>query len=165
MADCRYKDLTIDNAFDFCEVLATIGAEQIIGVFDADEIKQLQESGQDMKEVGIVIAMKICGILIKNISKARNEICKFFANCMEWDNGTPVTVDEVKKFKLKQFVKLIKEFATKDDLLDFFEGVAELMDTEQESSKNDATEDTATHANTSTESSKGASSTRQSKQS
>ena len=76
-----------------------------------------------------------------------------------------MTVDEVKKFKLKQFVKLIKEFATKDDLLDFFEGVAELMDTEQESSKNDATEDTATHANTSTESSKGASSTRQSKQS
>ena len=26
MADCRYKDLTIDNAFDFCEVLAAIGA-------------------------------------------------------------------------------------------------------------------------------------------
>ena len=29
MADCRYKDLTIDNAFDFCEVLAAIGAEQV----------------------------------------------------------------------------------------------------------------------------------------
>lgn len=53
-------------------------------------IQQLQESGTDMKEVGIVIAMKVCGILIKNISKARNEICKFFANCMEWDNGTAV---------------------------------------------------------------------------
>lgn len=155
MADCRYKDLTIDNAFDFCEVLAAIGAEQVIGVFDVDEIKQLQESGQDMKEVGIVIAMKICGILIKNISKARNEICKFFANCMEWDNGTPVTVDEVKKFKLTQFIRLIKEFAKKDDLLDFFEGVAGLMDMDQESLKNDVTEDTATHVNTSTELSKG----------
>lgn len=84
MADFRFKDLTVDNAFDFCEVLAVIGVEQVIGAFDKDEIQQLQESGTDMKEVGIVIAMKVCGILIKNISKARNEICKFFANCMEW---------------------------------------------------------------------------------
>lgn len=144
MADCRYKDLTIDNAFDFCEILAAIGVEQVIGVFDADEIKQLQESGQEMKGVGIVIAMKICGILIKNISKARNEICAFFANCMEWDNGTPVTVEEVKRFKLKQFVKVIKEFSKKDDLMDFFEGVAELVGTEQNDSMNAATVDMVT---------------------
>lgn len=25
MADFRFKDLTVDNAFDFCEVLAVIG--------------------------------------------------------------------------------------------------------------------------------------------
>lgn len=70
MTDFRFKDLTVDNAFDFCEVLAVIGVEQVIGAFDKDEIQQLQESGTDMKEVGIVIAMKVCGILIKNISKA-----------------------------------------------------------------------------------------------
>ena len=29
MADFRFKDLTVDNAFDFCEVLAVIGVEQI----------------------------------------------------------------------------------------------------------------------------------------
>lgn len=27
MADFRFKDLTVDNAFDFCEVLAAIGVE------------------------------------------------------------------------------------------------------------------------------------------
>lgn len=144
MADSKFKDLTVDNAFDFCEVLATIGIEQVIGAFDKDEIKQLQESGQDIKEVGVVIAVKVCGILIKNISKARNEICKFFANCMEWDNGTQVTADEVKKFKLKQFVFMIKDFAKKDDLIDFFEGVAELLGTEQNDLTSAATGDTAT---------------------
>ena len=111
MADFRFKDLTVDNAFDFCEVLAVIGVEQVIGAFDKDEIQKLQESGTNMKEVGIVIAMKVCGILIKNISKARNEICKFFANCMEWDNGTVVTADDIKKFKLKQFAVMVKDFA------------------------------------------------------
>ena len=49
MADFRFKDLTVDNAFDFCEVLAVIGVEQVIGAFDKDEIQQLQESGTDMK--------------------------------------------------------------------------------------------------------------------
>ena len=140
----RFKDLTVDNAFDFCEVLAVIGVEQVIGAFDKDEIQQLQESGTDMKEVGIVIAMKVCGILIKNISKARNEICKFFANCMELDNGTAVTADDVKKFKLKQFVVMVKDFAKKDDLMDFFEGVAELVGTEQNDLMNAATVDMVT---------------------
>lgn len=144
MADFRFKDLTVDNAFDFCEVLAAIGVEQAIGAFDKDEIQQLQESGEDIKGIGVVIAVKVCGILIKNISKARNEICKFFANCMEWDNGTPVTLEEVKKFKLKQFVIMIKDFAKKDDLVDFFEGVAELLATDQSDSKSAATGDTAT---------------------
>ena len=145
MADFRFKDLTVDNVFDFCEVLAVIGVEQVIGAFDKDEIQQLQESGTDMKEVGIVIAMKVCGILIKNISKARNEICKFFANCMEWDNGTVVTADDVKKFKLKQFVVMVKDFAKKDDLMDFFEGVAEFVGTEQNDSTSAATVDMVTH--------------------
>lgn len=104
----------------------------------------MQESGEDIKGIGVVIAVKVCGILIKNISKARNEICKFFANCMEWDNGTPVTLEEVKKFKLKQFVIMIKDFTKKDDLVDFFEGVAELLGTDQSDSKSAATGDTAT---------------------
>lgn len=144
MADFRFKDLTVDNAFDFCEVLAAIGVEQVISAFDKDEIQQLQESGEDIKGIGVVIAVKVCGILIKNISKARNEICRFFANCMEWDNGTPVTLEEVKKFKLKQFAIMIKDFAKKDDLVDFFEGVAELLGTDQSDSKSAATGDTAT---------------------
>lgn len=143
MADFRFKDLTVDNAFDFCEVLAVIGIEQVIAAFDKDEIQQLQKSNTDVKEVGIVVATKVCGVLIKNMSKARNEICSFFANCMEWDNGTSVTSDEVKRFKLKQFATMVKDFAKKDDIVDFFEGVAELVGTEQKSSKNVATADTA----------------------
>lgn len=144
MADYRFKDLTIDNVFDFCDVLSVIGVEQVIGAFDRNEIQQLRESAQDMQSIGIVIAMKVVGILIKNISKARNEICKFFANCIEWDNGKAVTVEEIKKFKLKEFALMIKNFAKKDDLMDFFEGVAELVGTEQNDLMSAVTGDTVT---------------------
>lgn len=126
MADVRYKDLTIDNVFDFCDVLAVIGVEQVINAFDRAELNALQKSGKDVQGIGVAVAVKICGILVKNISKARNEICTFFANCMEWDTGAKVTMDEVKSFKIGQLVKMIKAFAEKEDLIDFFGQVAEL---------------------------------------
>lgn len=54
------------------------------------------------------------------------------------------TADDVKKFKLKQFVVMVKDFAKKDDLMDFFEGVAELVGTEQNDSMSAATVDMVT---------------------
>ena len=50
----------------------------------------------------------------------------------------------MKKFKLKRFVVMVKDFAKKDDLMDFFEGVAELVGTEQNDSMSAATVDTVT---------------------
>lgn len=141
MKNFVFKELTVDNAFDFCEVLAVIGVEQVIGAFDKDEIQQLQKSGQDVRNVGTVIAMKVCGILLKNVSKAREEICRFFAGCVEWKDGTPVTTDDVKKFKLKQFISMVKDFAKKDNLADFFGDVAGLAGMEQNDSTSAATED------------------------
>ena len=135
MAEYKFKDLTVDNAFDFCDVLAVVGADQLIEVFGSDEIKKLQSSGAEAREVGVVIAMKLGGFLVKNVSKARTEIYSFFANCMEWDYGAGVAPEEVRKFKLKQFAKMVKEFAQREDLVDFFEEVAGLLATEQESSK------------------------------
>lgn len=144
MAEIKFNDLTLDNAFDFCNVLDSIGTDQILAAFDAKEIAALSKSGKDMKGIGTTIAMKIPGILIKNLSKSREEIYTFFANCMVWDNGSKVTVDEVRSFKLAQFTRYLKEFFKKDDLADFFGEIAELMGMGQENSQNASSEDTQT---------------------
>lgn len=136
MAEMKFVDLTVDNLFDCCTMIDAIGAEQILAAFDKDEIAALTESGQDIKGVGVVIGMKICGIVIKNLSKARNEVCAFFANCVVWDNGTKVTVDEIRKMKIGQFVKLIKDFFKRDDLVDFFKEVAGYLGSAQSDSEN-----------------------------
>lgn len=136
MAEIIYRDLTVDNLFDFCTVLDAIGTDQVIGVFDKREIAALQKAGKNEKGVGIAIAMKVSGILIKNLPKAKEEICTFFANCMIWDNGSQVTADEIKNLKIGLFAKLMREFFEKEDLTDFFEGLAGLLDTGQPGSKN-----------------------------
>lgn len=136
MADMKYVDLTVDNLFDFCAVLDAVGAESVLGAFDKTEIAALQKAGKDTKGIGIAVAMKVSGIVIKNLPKARDEIYSFFANCMIWDNGSKVTVDDLRKLKIGQFVKLIKEFFAKEDLADFFKEVAEYAGLEQSDLKN-----------------------------
>lgn len=148
MAEYRFKPLTADNAFDFSEVLTVIGVEQALKAFDIKEIRTIMEDKtKNTKQIGLVMGVKIVGILIGNLSKARNEIYRFFAGCMEWDNGSVVTVEDLKNMPLKQFIKLIKDFAKQDDLADFFGDVAELADMEQNDSQNAVTEDTATQRN------------------
>lgn len=136
MAEIKYMDLTVDNLFDFCAVLDAVGAESVLGAFDKTEIAALQKAGKDTKGIGIAVAMKVSGIVIKNLPKARDEIYSFFANCMIWDNGSKVTVDDLRKIKIGQFVKLIKDFFAKEDLADFFKEVAEYAGLEQSDLKN-----------------------------
>lgn len=143
MADVKFTDLTVDNLFDFCAVLDAVGTEQMLSAFSREELATLSGGGKDVKDIGIVIAMKVAGIVIKNVPKAREEICSFFAGCMEWDNGTAVTADEVRKFKIGRFMQLIREFFKKDDLADFFKQAAEFAGLTPVSSESLSSGDTA----------------------
>ena len=135
MAEIKFKDLTLDNAFDFCSVLDAIGADQLLDAFHPKEIGAMGAEGKTTKQIGTAIAVKVPGILIKNLPKAKEEICAFFAGCMEWDNGSAVTVQEVKGFKLAQFVQLVQQFCKKEDLADFFGAVSSWLSSARQTSK------------------------------
>lgn len=126
MAAINFKELEFDNVFDFCEVINAIGAEDVISAIKPDEIKELTKT-KGIETVGIVIAMKFGGILIKNFPKARKEIYSFFAGCTKWDNGTNVTAEEIGHLKPSAAVKLIKDFTELEDVSDFFKEVSSLL--------------------------------------
>lgn len=142
MAELKFVDLTTDNLFDFCALINAIGADQIFDAFNKDEIVAMTESGEDVESIGIVIGMRIGKVIVKNLSNVRNEFYQFFANCTIWDNGTAVTVEEIRTMKIGQLVKMIKEFSQKEDLVDFFREVAEFLDSVQNDSGKPSTEDT-----------------------
>ena len=139
--EMKFLDLTVDNAFDFCGVLDAVGLNTVIGVFDKDEINAMR-SQKDMKEIGIVVAMKAVGAIMKNMSSAREEIYRFLVGCTVWDNNQPVTKDDLRKLPISQFVKLLKAFAKKEDLQDFLSEVLTFVDTEQTNSENSVIVDT-----------------------
>lgn len=140
--DMEILDLTVDNAFDFCAVLDAVGVNKVIGAFDKKEINALRKGGKSMKNIGMVLAMKVFGVIIGNIPNAREPLYTFLAGCVRWSNGHPVTKDELRTMKIGKFVKLIKEFAKKEDIVDFFTDVVGSLDTAPTDSENSSTGDT-----------------------
>lgn len=151
MAEIIFKDFTVDNLFDFCNVLDAVGAEEVFNIFDEREIKTLLKASENVEKIGIVIMMKLGKILIKNVSKAKNEICEFLAGCTEFENGTQTAAKDFSQMKIVPFVKLIKEFSKREDLTDFFGEVAAFQGTARKDLRNSSTEDTETLTDISTE--------------
>lgn len=151
MSEIIFKDLTVDNLFDFCGVLDAVGADDILNVFDKREINALQRANESMEKIGIVVVMKLVKLIIKNIPKAKNEICKFFAGCTEFEDGTKTTAKDFLGMKIVPFIKLVKEFSKREDLTDFFGAVAELLGSERKNLKNSSIEDTEVLTDISTE--------------
>ena len=148
--DIRYRELTVDNLFDACSVLDAIGTEQMLSAFNQTEIAAMSASGKDNRGIGVVVAMKICGIVIKYIPAAKNEICAFIAGCIEWENGTAVTVDEIRSMNAITFIRIIRDFFKQDGITDFFKELAALVGLGQESSQSSYTAGTVTPLVTST---------------
>lgn len=142
--DMKILDLTADNAFDFCAVLDAVGMENVAGVFDKTEIAALRKGGKDMKGVGLVLAMKVFGVIVGHLSAAREPLYTFLAGCVQWDNGHPVTRDELRAMKLGAFVGLLKAFASKKDIADLFTDVLGSADTAPSAPASGSTGDTPT---------------------
>ena len=136
MAEIKFKELEFDNVFDFCEVINAIGAEEVLSSVNPNEIAAMSESGKNTEAIGIMVAMKFGGILVKNFPKARNEIYSFFAGCTKWDNGKDVEIEEIRHLKPSAAVRLIKDFTKLEDISDFFKEVLSLLNMDQENLKN-----------------------------
>lgn len=136
MSEIKFKELEFDNVFDFCEVINAIGAEEVLSSVNSKEIAAMSESGKNAETIGVMVAMKFGGILVKNFPKARNEIYSFFAGCTKWDNGKDVEIEEIKHLKPSAAVRLIKDFTKLEDISDFFKEVSSLLNMDQEVLKN-----------------------------
>lgn len=149
----RYKDLTVDNAFDFCALLETVGIGQITATFDKGELARLMRADKNIRSIGVTIVMKIVNVLIRNLPIAREAIYDFLAGCTEiYDPDTnmvtEVTAGVLRTMKIGEFVRLLKDFAKHKDLTDFFKEVSVFVDMGQDDSKTSSISVTETPANT-----------------
>lgn len=109
-----FDELTAEHLFLFCDVIEAIGLEEFANAFTGNENENSAGTG-----------FKIGAVIVKGLKKAKDPIYKFFAGC------TNYSYEEVSKMKLIPFTKMIKEFAQKPELADFFGEVMSLLNTEK----------------------------------
>lgn len=134
-------NLTVDNMFDFCELIETIGIESVTKEFSKEELETLKT--EDAGTVGMTVITKLSGLIIRTLPRVRNEVCKFLAGCAEYEDGIPLVAEDIRRMKISQLVKMIRDFLKEDGIVDFFGGAAGLLDTAQPDLKNSVTDDTA----------------------
>jgi hypothetical protein len=103
------RDLVTDDCMRLSLILDKTG-------FNINDYKK-QVSGNDKSDfenMGKGIAIEMGGFLLKNYHKAHNETKAFFADIIG------VTAEEFGKMPITTPVKIIKELAKNNNLLDFF---------------------------------------------
>ena len=111
-------NLTVDNMFDFCELLEAIGIESVAEEFTKEDMEKLKT--KDTGTVGMTVITKLSGLIIKTLPRVRSEMCTFLAGCAEYEDGTPLKAEDVRRMKISEFVKLIRDFLKGDGIMDFF---------------------------------------------
>lgn len=127
MKNITFNELTTDNAFDFCAVLNAVGLSKVSVAFSNEELEAIKQNRENLRTVGVLMLVKVFNIVLQNISSAREEVYHFFANCAVWDNGSRVSVDELRTMKITDFLKMLKDFFNKDDIIRFLEEAAEIF--------------------------------------
>lgn len=126
MAEIRFRGLQTEDLFSFCDVVAAVGIDEFIESLDL--IQLLSEINQaDQVVVGASVITKVLPVIIRGLPKAKREIVEFLAGCSEWDNGTKVTPEELLRMDPAAFIRLVKDFFTREDISDFLSAVSDWL--------------------------------------
>lgn len=122
MKEFKFKVLTSEQLFNFCEVLDAIGIEAFAEIFNREQIAEIRDGEEDVEKIGMALGAKILKVLVKELPKAKDQIHIFLASCVE-----DTTAGDIRELPLPQFLKLIKDFVTNDGMKDFFKEAISLF--------------------------------------
>ncbi len=108
-----FQDLTAEHLFLFCDVIEAIGLEEFASAFSNGD------------ENSASTGFKIGSVIVKGLKQSKTQIYKFFEGC------TNYSYEEISNMELVPFTKMIKKFAKKPELADFFTEVTSLLNMEK----------------------------------
>ena len=111
------RALESTDIYSLCGIISKIGVEEIRNVFTKPEVQQMLEAdgGSDKlrAQVGAVITFEMVSIILKNLSKAKNEIDAFLADL------TGEEKEKVVKLSPAKYAKLVFDVIKSEDFSDF----------------------------------------------
>lgn len=123
------RSLEADDMFPMFQIVSKIGIKEFKSCFESAAVQEAVskiavENKSDkgaVAAVGMMVAFDVVGILMTNISKAKEDIYFLLSNL------SGMSRDEIAKLPPKTFMEMIVAVVKKEEFLDFFQGVSELL--------------------------------------
>ena len=107
--DLNFRALEIEDMFLILDLIEALGVEEFIDCFDSEKIKE-----NDTVSIGIDVAFKIGGKIIKNLKKCKQEMYAILSALSE------KPIEEISKMNLVLTMKAILKLVKSEDFQDFF---------------------------------------------
>lgn len=113
------KEFDLDNVFMLSEIIdkmgLTVKTDKIAGKVKTTKLEDVKDATTIGKEVIVAVGADLAVDFVKNIYKARPQVCKFIADL------TDMEVKDVKKMGLKKLKTFFVELVGQEDFRNFFE--------------------------------------------
>ena len=121
------RRLQATDLFSMVKILNGIGLNNIKNAINFDEIKKLREgmtdenANQVATDVGINVIMSVVPVLLENVPKIEDDLYNFVGSVASMKSK------DVAKMDIGEFMDLLIEIFTKEEVMDFFKRASKLI--------------------------------------
>lgn len=124
----QFRAFEADDIFLMLGLVNKIGIDEFKPIFENDGMKKIAgkaaKNGETVDKdemynsIGIAAVLEIANILLRNITKCREDIYAILAATSN------LTAEEIKKLRMATFAEMVIDFVKKDDFADFLSVVS-----------------------------------------
>lgn len=123
------RSLEADDMFPMFQIVSKIGIKEFKSCFESATVQEAigklaAEKKNDKSAVaaiGMMVGMDIIGVLMANIGNAKEDIYSLLSSL------SGMKRDEIAKMPPKTFMEMVMAVVKKEEFVDFFQGVSELL--------------------------------------
>lgn len=114
------RGLTAEDMFPMCNIIAKIGVKEFTNCFRSPDVSRAisgaktEDGARDINAVGVAVLMDIVGIVVSNISKAKDDIYTLLSQL------SGMTKREISALPMAVFFQMVVDVLKKDEFKDFF---------------------------------------------
>ena len=116
------RDLTAEDMFPMFQIISKIGVSEFKTAFESASVKDAlsKNDGSDgsIEQIGIAVAFDLAGIILSNISKAKDDIFLLLANL------SGMKKSEIASLPMATFTNMVIDVIKKEEFNDFFQVVS-----------------------------------------
>ena len=118
-----FREIESDDIFTMANIISDLGVAEFADALRGVDINKFigEDGNLNMEMFGLDLALKIGGLLVKNIRNCRDDLYQLLSDTSN------LSVEEVRHLKGFTIVNMIMDFVKKEEFADFFKRASKLI--------------------------------------